>query len=263
MRLGFKSMVKAGKVAALVLQLYLVCIFSLHRRPLKERLDYTHAWSSLILKAFGIALVIDPQIDQATSQPSSFLYVSNHLSWVDIVVIQAHTPCLFVSKKEVGSWPILGKIAKSCGVIFVERESKKSMLDCIQAVADHLKSGISVVVFPERTSSPGFDRHVFQSNFFESAIRAQSHVMPVSLSYRDAISGDNCASIPYYGNMSFADSMLRVIQTKPTQAHLRVFDSVSHQGHSRKSLTRVSENCINDFRHPIEFLENVQRPGAC
>ena len=125
-------MVKAGKVAALVLQLYLVCIFSLHRRPLKERLDYTHAWSSLILKAFGIALVIDPQIDQATSQPSSFLYVSNHLSWVDIVVIQAHTPCLFVSKSQAYGIRLVGEDlpqAETYLGIFEDNKRKKKFKD--------------------------------------------------------------------------------------------------------------------------------------
>jgi len=245
MRLGFKSMVKAGKVAALVLQLYLVCIFSLHRRPLKERLDYTHAWSSLILKAFGIALVIDPQIDQATSQPSSFLYVSNHLSWVDIVVIQAHTPCLFVSKKEVGSWPILGKIAKSCGVIFVERESKKSMLDCIQAVADHLKSGISVVVFPEGTSSEGSSVSLFHANLFEAAINHHIQIQPLAIRYTNPATGALCLKAAFIGDIGFVQSLHQVMTSTGIQAKVHVGDMLSPQGHSRRTLAHLSHRSVS------------------
>lgn len=116
------------------------------------------------------------------------LFVSNHISWLDIVVLSAAMPNVsFIAKQEVGTWPFFGTLARLQRTVFVEREKRQRTAEHRDEMIDRLSNGDSLILFPEGTSSDGLRIHNFKSAFFAAAERPigdrQLTVQPVSLGY--------------------------------------------------------------------------------
>ncbi|MES2752366.1 MAG: lysophospholipid acyltransferase family protein [Pseudomonadota bacterium] len=127
----------------------------------------------------------------ARTRESPVLILSNHVSWLDISVLGAIAPVVFVAKSEVAKWPVFGWLARLQRTIFVERERRHKTGDAARAMGDRLLGGDAVVLFPEGTSSDGIRILPFRSALIGSvhhAIGDQTHhervmVQPVSLAY--------------------------------------------------------------------------------
>ena len=129
--------------------------------------------------------------------PSSGLLVSNHLSYLDIVVLSSIRPCVFVAKRDVARWPLFGWLAHAAGTIFVDRERRFST-EFVNGIHEAIAAGLPVVLFPEGTSSDGSTVLPFKSALLESAVQLRSPVaaarsntpsMMVRLPMRSAIGG--------------------------------------------------------------------------
>jgi 1-acyl-sn-glycerol-3-phosphate acyltransferase len=116
------------------------------------------------------------------------LLLSNHLSWMDIVVLLADAEVTFVAKREVAAWPIIGPLAVALGVVFVDRARKRDLLRSLPELERVLGEGRQVVLFPEGTTSNGRQLFPFKSALVEAAVRAGVPVIPVAL--RATASGD-------------------------------------------------------------------------
>jgi len=102
-------------------------------------------WSRGLLRAIGVHLVVDGDFRAGAN-----LLVANHVSWLDIAAVHAVCPrARFVSKSDVRHWPLLGWLIGAVGTLFIERERKRDALRVVHQVADALKSGQTVAVFPE------------------------------------------------------------------------------------------------------------------
>lgn len=118
------------------------------------------------------------------------LILSNHASWLDISVIGAIAPVVFVAKSEVANWPVFGVLAKLQRTIFIERERRHKTGEAARSMADRLRGGDAVLLFPEGTSSDGIRILPFRSALIGAvhhAIGDSTHgrvmVQPVSLAY--------------------------------------------------------------------------------
>jgi lyso-ornithine lipid O-acyltransferase len=116
-------------------------------------------------------------------QNGVFFIVSNHCSYLDILVIGTLMPSVFVSKSEVASWIFLGRLVKLAGTVFVNRESKTASVRVLETIKEHLVNGISVVVFPEGTTNNGLTVRDFKSTFFKVAVDSRTPVLPLSIIY--------------------------------------------------------------------------------
>src|SRR5882672_10787489 len=127
------------------------------------------AWLNLCcrrhLKIFGYVGTISGEI------PKSGLLVSNHLSYLDILVICANAPSVFVSKADVRRWPLFGWLAALAGTVSIERERRSHVGAVNQEIQSALDEGILVVIFPEGTSSDGETVRPFRSSLLEPALR--------------------------------------------------------------------------------------------
>src|SRR5258708_15386051 len=103
--------------------------------------------------------------------PSSGLLACNHLSYLDILVLGATTPCVFVSKCEVRRWPVFGWFASLAGTLFLRREKRSDVARMTREMRRVLDEGQLVVLFPEGTSSDGSSVLPFKSSLLEPAIR--------------------------------------------------------------------------------------------
>jgi 1-acyl-sn-glycerol-3-phosphate acyltransferase len=205
-----------------------------------QRLQAIQHWAAQLLAILEIEVLSNqlPQVGFAG------LVVSNHLSWLDILVLQSLMPGIFVAKKEVRNWAVLGYLAQACATIFVDRSSPRSARLMVDRTTDAIQQGYAVVVFPEGTSSDGSDLGNFHANIFESAIRAGSAVQLLTLEYIDTATGNAAGDAHYIGEMTFVSSLWRILRHSSIAARVHVGECIAADGHSRKTLALYAHGKI-------------------
>jgi 1-acyl-sn-glycerol-3-phosphate acyltransferase len=139
-------------------------------------------WSAKVLRLIGITLHAS-----GTPRPGAKLVVSNHVSWLDIAAIHSVIPeAHFVSKADVKAWPLIGRLVSGAGTLFIEREKRRDALRVVHQMADALRAGDSVAVFPEGTTGDGRVLLPFHANLLQAAIATETPVQPVVLRFFDA-----------------------------------------------------------------------------
>jgi lyso-ornithine lipid O-acyltransferase len=173
-----------------------------------------------VMKMFGMV----PRVSGAI--PSRGLLISNHLSYLDVLVIASITPAIFVAKKEIRSWPALGLCAQMGGTLFVDRERRMQVGAMNDEIQKALDSGVLVVLFPEGTSSNGQGVLPFRSALLEPAAQ-HVHSISVSCLQYALDDGDAANEVCYWGDHTFFPHMLNLLGKRTVQATVRFapFDS--------------------------------------
>jgi 1-acyl-sn-glycerol-3-phosphate acyltransferase len=179
----------------------------------RDRAEWLHRWCAFLLRRLSINLSVHGQI------PASGLIVSNHLSYVDILVFSALAPCAFVSKSEVRKWPIFGFFAKISGTVFVDRSRPQLAQQSVEEIQQVLAAGVSVVLFPEGTSTHGETVLPFKPALFESAVETKLPITAAHLRY-SAQRGDAAQIVCYWGEMTFLPHLLRLMAQQEIDAHV-------------------------------------------
>jgi 1-acyl-sn-glycerol-3-phosphate acyltransferase len=191
------------------------------RRPrtLVARAAWMHRWSKRLAQFLGIAI----HTLNIPEEPGAM--VCNHLSYLDIVVLGALRPSVLVSKDEVRSWPVIGSITATAGTIYVNRKSARDAMEKNTQIADALRAGVSVLFFPEGTSSDGQGVLPFRSALFQPLVEADVPVWPAHLSYSlpEDEGGEKAVRerIAYWGKMAFATHVVGFLGLLNVTAHLR------------------------------------------
>jgi 1-acyl-sn-glycerol-3-phosphate acyltransferase len=181
---------------------------------LAERAHWLHTWCGKVIRRLPIDIAAEGRF------PDRGLLVCNHLSYLDILVLSASAPCVFVAKKDVRSWPLYGQLARLGGTIFIDRSRRLDVTRAGQRIAEALRAGLVVVLFPEATSSDGSTVLPFRPPLFEAAIREHAPVSTAYISYaaQDAFVGRD---ICYWGTMTFLPHLLRFLSLRHVSARLR------------------------------------------
>jgi 1-acyl-sn-glycerol-3-phosphate acyltransferase len=161
---------------------------------------------------------------QVEGQPTVCgLVVSNHLSYLDIIIISATMPCFFVSKIEVGGWPFFGKAARSGGTIFLDRSSRESANAVAEQMAERLKLPIPVLLFPEGTSTDGTQVLRFHSRLIDPATAMGAPITAAAIRY--VIDGGvEERELCWYGDEGFTTHLWKVLGVTGFEAQLRFGD---------------------------------------
>ena len=194
--------------------------------------------------AQGVLQTLQVVVDSNVAEPSqdAVLLVANHLSWLDILVIQSIMPGVFVAKSEVRRWPLIGPLAHACATIFVDRSSARSARSMVDRSVQALQDGWCVVAFPEGTSSDGRSLGTFHANIFECAIRSGTAVQTLTLQYQDRRSGQIATDAHFTGDTTMLSSLLRVMGCSTLSAQVHVGERIAAQGHTRKTLARQAHH---------------------
>ena len=173
-------------------------------------------WARLQTRLLGIRIAVEGE------PPQGSLVVSNHLSYVDILVLGSQFPCIFVSKAEVADWPGMGRVARSAGTIFVDRERKRELPRTAEQIATELERGSAVVLFPEGTSSPGAELLPFRPSLLAPAASTGCPVAYAALRY-SAPEGHPPASesVCWWGGMTFGGHVLGLLRLPYIDAQVR------------------------------------------
>lgn len=178
------------------------------------------------------------------------LWVSNHVSWVDIPVIGSVAPVFFLSKAEVASWPVIGRLAKAGGALFIKRGSGDSAAVAVQ-IAGFLRQKLPVLFFPEGTTTDGREIRRLHSKLLSAALETGTPVQPLILCYQGP-DGRLDSVMPYIGEMSFGTHLQDVLGRSRVRAHVLPLPAISVEGHTVHTLTDEL------LRHMREGLAELQ-----
>lgn len=187
-------------------------------------------WAGALLAKLAIKLVVKG--NPPTTGP--VLLVSNHISWLDILVMHASKHCRFVSKADVKHWPILGALATGAGTLYIERESRRDAMRVVHHMCEALQNGEILAVFPEGTTGNGIEMLPFHANLLQAPIVCNIPVQPLALRYLDPQSGQTSQAMSYVGDESLLDSLWRTLKAKGVIAHLTYGEPQMSNDRSRR-----------------------------
>lgn len=148
------------------------------RLPGASNLSLLFHWGAL--KCFNLTCVVEgtPCVDRPT------LYISNHISYIDIFVLGSVLPGTYIAKSEVAKWPLFGQLAKLQNTLFIERSGRK-VGSQIEQIQQHLLDKSNLILFPEGTSNIGTFVAPFHSSFFQAADSQEFDItiQPVTIAY--------------------------------------------------------------------------------
>lgn len=175
-----------AKVRAFLRFFLIVLVFLIYTPPYWILLKIHKPWGlrfgrfylSSWRKCIGHQLVIKGELSRA--KPT--LFVSNHSTYVDILVLGTFIPARFVAKKEVAQWPIMGWLATNQETIYINR-NRTAIAEGTDQLVEYIQQGESLILFPEGTTSDGCQILPFGSSFFDVAMKTNAVVQPVTITY--------------------------------------------------------------------------------
>jgi 1-acyl-sn-glycerol-3-phosphate acyltransferase len=214
-----------------------------HATP--ERRDaLVRAWGHQVLRIFAVSLsVVKPH--DLDPQAGKRLLIGNHISWIDIYVLQAITAARFVAKSELAAWPVLGRLISQSGTVFIERGKRSDTLRINQTIRERLDGGAIIGVFPEGTTTDGRDVRKFHGNLLQAALDGQADIVPFCLRYTDA-QGHYTNAPAYIDDLSFWDSIKLMLREKKLHCELTFFPPLARDGRSRRDLAAAAEQMVRE-----------------
>lgn len=165
------------------------------------------------------------------------LWVSNHISFLDIPVLGSVARIFFLSKAEIAQWPLVGFLARSGGTLFIQRGSGDTQ-KVAEQMAHYLQQDVPIVFFPEATTTNGEKVKRIYGKLFTSALETQKPIQIALLCYVNQ-HGQLDRSIPFV-DIGFAQHAKEVFDIDyKVQAHILLLPTLSVEGHDIKSLTAV------------------------
>lgn len=222
---------------------YLTIRFRFPRLSVAEREAIVQAWARQLLRIWRI----DLQVRGEPPVRGPMLLVANHISWLDIVVMHAACYCRFVSKADVRAWPVIGMLATGAGTLYITRESRRDALRTVHHMADALRAGEVLAVFPEGTTSNGLALLPFHANLLQAAISANAPVQPVALQFIDGSSGEISLVPCYVGDDTLVASIWRTLTTPGVRA-------VVSYGEPQNPHSRERREWAEELRQTVDAL---------
>lgn len=209
-----------------------------------QREERVVRWARRMLQVLGIEL----QLRGSPPAQGPVLLVANHISWLDILVLHAARHCRFVSKSDVEHWPLIGTLATGAGTLYIERESRRHVMRVVHHMAEALRAGDVLAIFPEGTTSDGRTLLPFHGNLVQAAISADAPVQPVALGFFDRVSGLPSTAASYVGDETLVGSLWRTLTAPPLVAVVAFGQSQYAQGRGRREWAADLREAVSDLR---------------
>jgi 1-acyl-sn-glycerol-3-phosphate acyltransferase len=202
--------------------------FTSPKRYSNIRAKWARHWLSAAIEVLGIRLSVEGRAPTGTS-----LFAANHISWVDVLALAAVVEADFIAKQEVRRWPLLGWLVSRGGTLFVRRTQPNACKRVIEESAFRLKSGRSIVLFPEGTTTTGDQVLPFKPLLLRAAVLAQVPVQPVALRYE--VAGECRERVAFVGEMGFLTHLWKVLGLRGVCLHIGFCTPLSaNAGHERQ-----------------------------
>ena len=209
--------------------------------------------SAVMLQLLGVRVHVKHR-DRLRAGSGGRLIVSNHVSYIDVLVIASLTPAVFITSVELGGTLFLGVLARLGGSLFVERRKASGLKGEIAAISRVLREGFCVTLFPEGTTSNGDRVQPFKNSLFDSAVITRADIFPVCLRYT-RVNGERLTilsrdNVFYYGGVAFLKHFLKLLTLKSVDVEVVPLKSISAQAHhSRKDLAAETHKAMSAAYH--------------
>lgn len=211
------------------------------------RLALKRRWSRQLLAMLEVQLNYEGILHNPAALPCG-LVVANHISFLDIFVVNAIAPAAFVSKDDVRSWPLIGWLCQHTDTLFLERGSRNAAQRARENLVAHLRRGKRVVVFPEGTTSNGETVLPFHSALLQAAIDAETTVTPLALRYRSE-DGTRSTAPAYVDDIGFFDCLRSIAGQKRLYAEVTALASLETEHADRRQLSAHAHRLIAQALH--------------
>jgi 1-acyl-sn-glycerol-3-phosphate acyltransferase len=229
------------------------CVFP-QLRP-SERDVLIESWCREVLDVLSIRLNL--RDETPPGKVSSVLFVANHVSWMDILVMNACRRVRFVAKAEVRQWPLVGWMAARTGTIFLKRSSPRELARVTKSVATFLQRGDCIALFSEGTTAGSTAVHAFHSGLLETAIAAEALIWPVGIRY-SRLDGSLGTDTLVVGIQSLFASIVNALAQPATRAQVSFSDPTESLAGDRHKLTtwchQSIEQSLAGYQPPIDPL---------
>ncbi|MEH6493145.1 lysophospholipid acyltransferase family protein [Halopseudomonas sp.] len=201
-----------------------------------QRQRLTRWWMRNLIRLLPLRLHV-----QGAPISDTALWVSNHVSWLDIVVLGAQAPVHFLSKAEVRHWPVIGWLAAAAGTCFIERG--KSVTHSLQQLTEILQQGRSLVIFAEGTTTAGDRVRTFHGRLLGSAIDAAVPIQPIAIGYR--LNGAVDQTAPFINDDEFSRHLLRLLGAQTIDVRLHFLPPLDSRAGNRNQLAREAQSAVS------------------
>uniref|UniRef100_UPI00334293F8 lysophospholipid acyltransferase family protein n=1 Tax=Castellaniella defragrans TaxID=75697 RepID=UPI00334293F8 len=146
---------------------------------IRKRQRVIQGWSRILLRVCGVRMRVQgqPILDGAV------LWVANHVSWIDIFLIDAVRPTSFIAKSDIRRWPVIGLLVAWAGTLFIDRRQRHAVREAGRQMHNCFDRGDAVGLFPEGTTTEGQDVRPFHAGLFEAAVQSGVQVQPIALRF--------------------------------------------------------------------------------
>ncbi|WP_330343858.1 1-acyl-sn-glycerol-3-phosphate acyltransferase [Streptomyces longwoodensis] len=227
----------APRAVARLTAVVLLLLAGIALTPLGGRLPagWVRGWARTVVRAAGVRV----RITGAAPPDGGLLLVANHISWLDVPLLAAVRPARMVAKQEIRTWPVAGRIVARGGVLFIDRDRLRALPATVAHLADVLRRGQAVAVFPEGSTWCGRAQGRFRRAAFQAALDAGVPVQPVRIRYRTG--GGAASTAPaFIGDDSLLASLWRVVTARGLVADVDVRPRLAPHG-TRRDLAAAAE----------------------
>lgn len=256
--LDWRLMLRVGRVFLHMLEGMATCAVIFPFSGPEKRNAHIRRWSRQLLAMCNVAVQMAPGSAAPLQQG---MIVCNHISWLDIFVINALYPCRFVAKAEIRDWPLAGWLVAQAGTVFIARGNKRELRNIFKGLVHALQDGQRVAFFPEGTTAAQGTLLPFHANLFEAAVDGKVLVQPFALSYVDA-AGQPHPSVDFIGDMTFVQSVVNILDGKPVRARLTVLPAMPGEGAHRRELAAATHAAIGAVLGIVPEPESLQEQSA-
>jgi len=229
-------LMKTLKIILHILLVIPLCVFILISTK-RQQEKIIQFWCKRLLSIFEIKVEVQG-LNNLLFNQKQYLIVANHISWMDIIVIQSIKPSIFVAKSDVASWPLFGWVAQMTGTIFIKREKVSDIKKALKKMKRRLIKR-SVCIFPEGTSTNGRYLLPFKSNLFQSSIDTNKSILPLFLRYKQK--GMYSDKVAFIGDMSLVDSIMKIKKEIDISVEVEVLQPIRPRGNRKELAVYVQE----------------------
>jgi len=215
-----------------------------------------NAWSRALVWLCGVKVSVVGR----PPMHSSGLWVSNHVSWIDIFILAGVRSVFFVAKSEIRRWPVVGWLVAKVGTVFLHRGQRHAVREVSEEMQRRFARGEVIGLFAEGTTSTGFDVLPFHASLFDPAIRAQVAIQPVAL--RFMYRGERSDFAAFVGEETLVANLWTLLRASGVQVEVVFLPEISPgqcQEWGRNKVARYTEELIRDA---VRVSDGTEEPAA-
>jgi len=201
----------------------------------------------LMRRILNIKITVEGDAGQLDA--GGYVIISNHFGYLDGIILGSLFPVIFVSKREVKSWPLVGLWTTLCGTVYINRQKKGLIPLAVNEISRRLKEGANILLFPEGAATNGERMLPFQTAPLAAPLRSRAIIVPVTLAYQSIegqpVSAANRDLVYCYGGMDFAPHFVKLLGLRQVEVSVTIRQKIDCSRYEDNSAgrKRLAEDC--------------------